>query len=85
MILRLFIKKFLFNDINTVLRLFLRFYSFTHATFASRMCVHLHAAAGPDTRGAPQLGNYHQEDKIQGRRVWDQLVAYRNRNPRDGA
>lgn len=85
MILRLFIKKFLFHEINAVLRLFLSFYSFIHTTFVSRTCVRLHTAAGPDTREASQPGNYHQEDKIQGRRVQDRLVTYRNRNPGEGA
>lgn len=85
MILRLFIKKFLFHEIKVAIRLFLSFYSFMHTTFVSRTCVRLHAAAGPNTRGASQPGNYHQEDKIQGRRLRDQLVAYTNRNPEEGA
>lgn len=83
MILRLLIKKFLFHEINVVLRLFPSFYSFIHTTFVPRTCARLRAAAGPDTRGASQPGNYHQEDKIQSRRVRDRLVAYRN--PGEGA
>lgn len=51
----------------------------------SRTCARLRSAAGPNSRGASQPGNYHQEDKIQGRRVWDRLVAYRNRSPGEGA
>lgn len=71
MILRVFTKKFLFHEIKTVLRLFPSFHSFIHTTFASCTCACLHAAAGLDIRGASQPGNYHQEDKIQGRRVQD--------------
>lgn len=59
--------------------------SFIRTSSVSRTCAPLPTAAGPNTRGASQPGNYHQEDKIQGRRVWDRLVAYRNRSPGEGA